>query len=226
VYRVSAKYNLGLFKSKLEEQFTKTVKGASIEMLTSNKLIDVASLDASKCFIQIGSVKPYNVDAYGHIKQFMFEAAHSTERKAIQEDDFSKQQRKCIVFTTSHSLPFAKTRVLVVRREEHILSAAANAFQMMTERVQLFRKQLDVSPPRPNQLQQLISGSFATVNAGVEHIAENFLAKPHQDMNPARRRQLAKIFRTYLKLCGFSIALNKSIIDAKLKKFQAHVEKK
>ena len=100
-------------------------------MLTSNRLIDAGSLDASKACIQIGSVKAYNAEQFGHVSQFVFEAAHSEGSKALSEDDFSKQQRKQIIFTTANSLPFAKTRVQVVKRTEMILTAADNAIRMM-----------------------------------------------------------------------------------------------
>ena len=152
---------LGHFQRKLTSQFGRNVN--NIEVLTTNNDVERSTLDASKAYLQIGAVKPYSdgangsVDsAVGHVSQFVFEAAHSTGKKALSEDDFSKQQKRKVIFTTQFSLPYMRARVLVVERSEIILSASDNAIEMMAQRVEKLRDELRFNPPRQNSLQQVI----------------------------------------------------------------------
>jgi hypothetical protein len=164
IYKVPPSMTLGHFQKKLTTQFGRNV--SNIEVLTTNNDVERTSLDAKKAYLQIGAVKPYtetaNADegavalrsAVGHVSQFVFEAAHSAGKKALSEDDFSKQQKRKVIFTTQHSMPYLRARVLVVQRSEIILSASDNAIEMMAQRVEKLRDELRFNPPRQNSLQQ------------------------------------------------------------------------
>lgn len=229
VYKVSPSYTLGHFQKKLTTQFGADVP--NIEVLTTNKDLDPAELDANKSYIQIGAVKPYLEDGgagvFSHVKRFVFEAAYSAgNKKAISEDDFSKQQKRKVIFTTEQSMPYLKARVPVVSRAELILSAADNSIEMMSERVEKLRSELRFNPPRQNSLQQVIQGSVVPmVNGGPVKICEIFLGQQNKDMTPAKRKQLAVIMIEFLNLCGRALVVNKSIITSTHVKFQAMCEK-
>lgn len=207
-----------------------------LEILTTNKDLVPAELDPNKAYIQIGAVKPYFDDAgadlhaggaFSHVKRFVFEAAHSAgNKKAISEDDFSKQQKRKVIFTTEQSVPYLKSRVPVVSRAELILSAADNSIEMMAERVEKLRSELRFNPPRQNSLQQVIQGSVVPmVNGGPVKICEIFLGQSNKDMTPAKRKQLAAIMIEFLNLCQRALVVNKGIITSTHVKFQAMCEK-
>jgi hypothetical protein len=229
VYKVSPSYTLGHFQKKLTTQFGADV--SNIEVLTTNKDLDPAELDPNKSYIQIGAVKPYLEDGgagvFSHVNRFVFEAAYSAgNKKAISEDDFSKQQKRKVIFTTEQSMPYLKARVPVVSRSELILSAADNSIEMMSERVEKLRSELRFNPPRQNSLQQVIQGSVVPmVNGGPVKICEIFLGQQNKDMTSAKRKQLAVIMIDFLNLCGRALVVNKSIITATHVKFQAMCEK-
>jgi hypothetical protein len=243
IYKVSAAFTLGNFLNKLKSQFVATgvVKdGAEIDFLTTNKQVDAAALQADgKLHIQVGAVKPYigkpttaagalSTGNASHVNEFVFEAAHADDggKGAIREDDFSKQLKRKVIFTTEHTFPYVKKRVHVTGRREIILNAADNALELMISRVQMLRKEMAFNPPRLNSLQQIIQGSVVPlVNGGPVQFARVFVVEDHKDMDNEKRRLFADVLKEFLRLNGFAIALLGSIITEKHKKFQAMVMK-
>lgn len=131
------------------------------------------------------------------------------------------------------------------------MSPLENAIELIEGRVAALRAQLTQNPPRLNALQSVIQGSVVTstqslstcclphgvnecdlvVNEGPLKICEVFLAHgavdaDGQQYDPHKIAILKEQMADFVKLCGFAIKLNKSLISSEHLPFQAMVEQK
>eukprot|EP01104_Vermistella_antarctica_P003930 TRINITY_DN1431_c0_g1_i1.p1 TRINITY_DN1431_c0_g1~~TRINITY_DN1431_c0_g1_i1.p1 ORF type:complete len:2060 (+),score=630.15 TRINITY_DN1431_c0_g1_i1:204-6383(+) len=246
IYREPSKVNLPVMATRLKEIFTRTVGGDADKMvlLGHNKPIDRADLDPNKLYLQLASVDPYfdlvdensaRVTAFDrdfNTSRFICEVAWMEGSKKAH-GDLSSQQKKKIIFSAEDSFPSMKNRLEVVHTEEIILSPLENAIELIEDRVARLRLELEANPPRMNSLQQVIQGSVVPmVNAGPVAICDIFLANdavasvPQSDhRHHILLDRLREALNNFTVLCGFAIALNKSIIGPKHLPFQEMVEK-
>jgi len=157
----------------------------------------------------------------------MFESGFSSTGKNVAED-LSEQQKKKIIFTTERCFPFMTNRIDVAKAEKVILSALENAIELVEGRVAVLRTQLDCNPPRINALQSAIQGSVVTmVNEGPLKICEIFLSEEAaHKYDKEQLRILREKMVMFIKMCGFAIKLNKSVITSEYLPFQRMVEEK
>jgi hypothetical protein len=198
-------------------------------------------LDSQKLYIQIGAVNAHFDSQESQMRitphemsfnlgTFMLETGFSVSGKNVAE--LSQQQKKKIIFYVDKAFPYMTNRLEVVNVKEIILSPLENAVELLEGRVAALRAQLTQNPPRLNALQSVIQGSVVTmVNEGPLKICEIFLASGAVDRDgkpydPQKVAVLKEKMTDFIKMCGFAIKLNKSLISAEHLPFQQMVEQK
>jgi len=240
VYKKDPKINLALMTQHLKEIYLKKLGETSPEsdkivVLPNTKPIDREGLDPKKLYLQIASVNPYTAEGgtgdssfepnFNQTK-FIFELGATDTGKA-HANDISKQQKKKIVFYTDIPFPYMTARVPVTRKETIILSPIENAIDLIKGRSAAMRRELNINPPRMNCLQQLLQGSVVPmVNEGPMRICEIFLGPGAEQEQYSQQhiKELKVVMDDFSKVCGFCVALNKSIIDQRHVQFQNMVE--
>eukprot|EP01089_Gocevia_fonbrunei_P018800 TRINITY_DN6461_c0_g1_i1.p1 TRINITY_DN6461_c0_g1~~TRINITY_DN6461_c0_g1_i1.p1 ORF type:complete len:156 (-),score=33.21 TRINITY_DN6461_c0_g1_i1:461-868(-) len=107
-----------------------------------------------------------------------------------------------------------KNRIEIVDKKEMILSPLENAIELLDTRIGNLRTQLQANPPNMNALQSLIQGSVVTmVNEGPLAICQTFLGKKDEDQDVELVELLTSKVQDFVKMCGFAIAMNKSLIS-------------
>jgi len=137
---------------------------------TKPNTVEREKLEPNKFYVQIGNVEVFldpndpstanRITAFDrnfNINSFIFEAAHAASGK--QQTETSQQQKKKIVFKLDNAFPSLRSRLEVVDKQQIILSPIENAIELITERIQKLKVELNSRPSRINSLQQVLQGS-------------------------------------------------------------------
>jgi len=223
IYKKHAAYTLPLMKSSLETTFGAKY-GSDLEILFTNTVVDEASLDSSKFYIQLAGVFPHlstekasshttMYDQNFNINQFLFESA-------VHSDDMAQQSKKKTIFTTVCAFPFIESRIEVAQVREIILTPLQNAIELIrTQTGKLYRILSQAQDVKAiNTVQQTLQGSvLPMVNPGPLKVCEIFLnpqAISAQSFGPDHERDVGKLIvalRDFITKCGFAIHLNESL---------------
>jgi hypothetical protein len=166
IYKRDQKVNLAVVQQQLKDIFSKKAKGVENIIVLPNKDIEREKLDPTKFYLQIANVELYSdpdenrVSAFDrnfNVNRFIFEAAFATTGKAQTET--SQQQKKKIVFQSELAFPYLRNRLEVQDKKEIVLSPIENAVELIAERIQKLRVELNSRPARLNSLQQVLQGS-------------------------------------------------------------------
>eukprot|EP01087_Luapelamoeba_hula_P004157 TRINITY_DN14106_c0_g1_i1.p1 TRINITY_DN14106_c0_g1~~TRINITY_DN14106_c0_g1_i1.p1 ORF type:complete len:254 (-),score=49.85 TRINITY_DN14106_c0_g1_i1:78-731(-) len=201
-------------------------------------------MDPSKLYIQIGPVTPHYPagetlervtphEMCFNITSFLLETGYSAEGKNVAKEGLAHQQKKKTIFSVGMAFPAMTPRLEVVSSSEVIISPLENAIELIEGRIAALKAQLNTNPPRLNALQSVIQGSVVTmVNEGPLKICETFLpegpvldpsGKPYP---PELLMSLRVKMSEFIRMCGFAIRLNKSLISAEHLPFQGMVQVK
>ncbi|KAH3766773.1 DOCK family protein [Pelomyxa schiedti] len=194
--------------------------------LLPNKTFDATTLDPHKMYYQIVSVDPYFENAS---RVSLFER-HFNTSSFISMQSFSdgkrnvelhEQKKKKIIYSAELPFPFVKNRLAIKMKREIIIEPIENAFELISERIDKIREQLEYNPPKLNPLQQVLQGSVVPmVNEGPLKICETFLSPEARATH--RKEHIDKLswaMATFIDFCGYATQLNHSIIDEKHVKF-------
>lgn len=244
IYKKTPRWNLSTFKKQLEAQFVSKFEPGELVVLSTNEAINPAKLDATKSYIQMTGLQPYfeaeeiddrvtKPEQNFKINQFLFETGISDDGSGGTtnqlSDDLSRQRKKKTIFVTSHCFPHMFNRLEVVSKREILLSPIENAIELLKGQVGKLRQELESFPTRVKSLQQVIQGSVVPmVNPGPLKILEIFLSAgvfKEKKYAAAGILELMDVMDKFVKMCGFAIKLNKSLIDETQIKFQQMVEK-
>jgi len=233
IYKEPAEFHLNLMQTHVKTQLLQKADKDNV-ILLGNSEVDRSSLEFNKVYYQVISVEPYAEqvesivspsEQHFKLNRFISETAFSGEK--IAQEELSRQQKKKTVFVVDGCFPYLKYRLPVISKKEIVLSPIENAIELVQNRSAKIREQLECNPPRLNPLQQIIQGSvLPMVNEGPLKICETFLTR-REGMHVYDNEQVAiltKVLATFVTLCGFAIALNKSLIGPKHIKFQQMVE--
>jgi hypothetical protein len=144
-------------------------------------------------------------------------------------DDLAKQKKKKTIFVTVQCFPYIKNRIEVISKKEIVLSPIENAIELIKGQVAKLRAELEQFPTRLKSLQQVLQGSVVPmVNPGPLKVCDIFLAPGtiKSKRHPVELvQELMDAMDKFVRVCGFAIKLNKSLIDETHTKFQLMVEK-
>ena len=210
--------------------------------LLPNRDIDPAAtpLDPDAVYYQISSAEPYVQDspaasasASSHAfdqhfgaHTFVFVQAHALDGPKAQTDSLRDQAKKKTIFETRIAFPFVKSRLEVVAKREVVLAPIENAIELIAERSERIRAQLQNNPPRLNPLQQVLQGSVAPmVNEGPLRICETFLsAAARQTERPEHVALLTTAMCNFVELCAAALQLDQMLIGPQHRRFHEMLE--
>jgi tetratricopeptide (TPR) repeat protein len=197
IYKMPKLFKLFKMKARIAELF-----GADVELVTNPKKVDINTLDPNKRYLQFTNVKPvvdddeddlydegfeFGVDTIRkkktkfeqniNINKFYYETAFSKNSKKLSDKVTGIYKRK-VILVVRDSFPDVKTRLVVVRELEKILTPIESAIENMVSQIQKLEEVLEPNPPDISQLQLVLQGSVrAGVNGGPKDIVESFMAK-------------------------------------------------
>jgi hypothetical protein len=154
IYKVSPSLTLGHFQKKLVAQFGKTIGTNNIEVLTTNKDIDIPALDPSKAHIQIGKLARNNtvqyfrltnkIDAHTHARTKATSNRTSSRRKTRrirwQWQRPPHRTKKSVTFRVSCSKRRTRPAARHCRRTTLASSRSARSYSLHNSRFPTSRR--------------------------------------------------------------------------------------
>eukprot|EP01096_Ripella_sp_DP13-Kostka_P011959 TRINITY_DN4916_c0_g1_i8.p1 TRINITY_DN4916_c0_g1~~TRINITY_DN4916_c0_g1_i8.p1 ORF type:complete len:1485 (+),score=781.21 TRINITY_DN4916_c0_g1_i8:1676-6130(+) len=202
---------------------------SSLEIISSSKPVDVASLDTRLAYIQITSVDPYFDDSdrdervtyfeqHYNINRFVFETPFTIDGRT-QTDDIAEQYKRKTIITVEHFFPYLTTRLPVVSRQEIELTPLLNAIEAINSRIVVIHNETICDDPNLKKLQPLLQGSVRLqVNAGPVAICRTFFE--HYEKYPLEQmEELRKGLNGFLEACRQGLKLHESLISHDMLQF-------
>ena len=241
IYRRPPSCVLSVIQHEIHQHLLDTKVGGRADRvhLLPNRDIDPATtpLDPDAVYYQISSAEPYthqgsssssshSFDQHFGAHTFVFVQAHALDGQKAQTDSLRDQAKKKTIFETEIAFPFVKTRLEVVSKREVVLAPIENAIELIAERCERIRAQLQNNPPRLNPLQQVLQGSVAPmVNEGPLKICETFLSDAaRQTERPEHVALLATAMCNFVELCAAALQLDQMLIGPKHRRFHEMLE--
>jgi len=235
IYKMGPEFNLNLIQKHIQKVLQQKLPPTSLALLP-NKTIDPATLDRNKVYYQIASVDPYFepsdtsrvslFERHFNTSTFISMQAFSEGKSSIAEN-LSEQKKKKTIYTSETAFPFVKNRLIVTVKREIVIEPIENAFELISERIDKIREQLEYNPPKINPLQQVLQGSVVPmVNEGPLKICETFLsAEARLTQNKDLVNKLSWAMTMFVDFCGYATKLNDGIIEDKHVNFQKMIVK-
>lgn len=239
IYKRPATSNLASFQQQMKEFLSPKAKGGeSNVVLLPNRTVDVKSLDSSKVYFQMVSVEPHfdgpeaesrisSYDRHFGSKKFIAVQAFTEEGRKSAAESMKGQKKKKTIFEVEIAFPFVKNRLAIIAKHEIVLEPIENAIELILERSDKIREQLESNPPKINPLQQVLQGSVVPmVNEGPLKICELFLSdEGRKAERPELVEKLCVAMANFLELCAAAIQLNVQLIGPRHIKFHEMIEK-
>jgi len=244
IYKVAGTTKLGHMQNILKEQHLHRLSDENdlVFLQSNNETLFSSEMEDSKIYLMIAGVKPYfptvedkplsPYQQHFGIDKFIFESGFSKGGKNVAKEGLAEQQKKKTIFTVSRKFPNLTSRMEVIHSEEFVISALANAIELIEGRLESLKAILSSTSPSMNALQSVLQGSVVTmVNEGPLKICEIFLKKGAVDTqgNPYNPQQISYLrdqMSEFIRACAFAIRLNSSLISSEHIPFQNMCETK
>jgi len=195
--------------------------------------IDRATLDPTKCYLQITHLEPWFspdelrkrknfFERTTNLSEFVFVTPFTLSGKA--HGSLGEQYKRKTILTTAASFPYVLKRIPVVSKREIVCTPIENGIHDLEQRTILMQVELERQPPNPKTLQNVLQGSVrAQVNAGAAEICKIFLGNAEAH-TVAWITELKKKLEEFLKASALGIELNGSLIEKQEVMDQREVE--
>ncbi|KAK3089282.1 hypothetical protein FSP39_002319 [Pinctada imbricata] len=237
VYKEPAITKLPEVAHRLEGFYKDRFGDDMVHIVKDSNPVDKEKLEPGKAYIQITYVEPY-FDLYEYrervtyfernynIKRFVFSTPFTQDGRAHGE--IHEQHKRKTILTTSQTFPYVKTRMLVISRDQILLTPIEVAIEDIQKKTKELAVALCQDPPDTKILQMVLQGCIGTtVNQGPVEVALVFL-KESTDSKPAdpkHRNKLRLCFKDFLKKCQDALHRNKSLISPDQRDYQKELEK-
>ncbi|XP_048744096.2 dedicator of cytokinesis protein 9-like isoform X7 [Ostrea edulis] len=202
----------------------------TVKLIMDSKKVNPAELDQKFAYIQVTHVTPYfeekelqkritEFERNNNIKRFMFETPFTKNDKARGE--IQEQYKRRTILLTSHSFPYMKKRIEIVKKTDTVLQPIEVAIDEMQNKVVDIREVVNLSRPDLKKLQLKLQGSVSTqVNAGPMAYAQAFLTKDKIMKFPLDKTDTLKaIFKDFVYVCSDALELNGTLITTEQKEY-------
>lgn len=228
IYREKNTCRLAEFTDRIKNQFARPYGDISNVVIVPNaQVVDRATLDESKCYLQIATVElfltaeqqaerttpfkqHFGANRFGMEQPFTKNAGSKVHSASIED-----QWLRRTVYVTKRAFPFALKRFQVSSTEEQELSPIEYAESLISKKVQQLRGEMSVATPNLKTLQRELQGTLLTqVNAGAGAIIQTFLSNGAKDKFPQEQREkLADITIEFDRALIFATKLNKKFME-------------
>uniref|UniRef100_A0A6B2KZP6 DOCKER domain-containing protein n=1 Tax=Arcella intermedia TaxID=1963864 RepID=A0A6B2KZP6_9EUKA len=235
IYKEHPSNRLVDFSARLVAQFSELL-GVEVKAIP-NKPLSELNLDPQGCYIQVISVEPYQdlervkskkeittfdkqhgVDAYG------FEAPYGGPDGGKPSDEVSKQWKKRNIYLIPKFFPALTRRLKVCDERQLPLGPLDCAIDLLDNRIELIKLELQLRPPNTKTLQIVLQGSIMLqVNAGPKAIMHYFLGNP----GPWDKKKITLLkdkLLEFIRKCGFALRLNTKLIAEEQRAYQQAME--
>ncbi|KRY19445.1 Dedicator of cytokinesis protein 6, partial [Trichinella patagoniensis] len=257
VYREPAITKLSEISSRLESFYADRFGAGSVEVIKDSNNVDPARLEPHKAYLQITYVEPYfdrwelrrrvTVFERNHnVSRFVYATPFTLDGRAHGE--LGEQYKRKTVLTTSHSLPYMKSRVLVVHKEQSVLTPVEVAIEDINKKTLELELATGQQPPDGKILQMVLQGCIGTtVNRGPLEIANVFLGEQQQvngaagagagssttattanagePVSEVLQNRLRLSFKDFSKKCADALRENKRLIGPNQREYQKELER-
>jgi len=227
VYKTPKHYKVHTMASKLKQIFGEFT-------LTSNPAQSDQALTSTEKLLVITNVKPYTKELEGkkhfgdyfNVNQFYSESAFTPNSKKISEKASEIYKRK-IIITTRETFPDVRTRLMIVREEERILTPIETAIENINAQIEKLEEVIEPKFPDVAQLQLILQGSVrAGVNGGPKDIVESFLSEEErQKFEQVHVKKLEAKCLQFLQLCERAIKIDAKLVKTNQQTMHIELEK-
>nr|XP_022345904.1 dedicator of cytokinesis protein 9-like isoform X4 [Crassostrea virginica] len=213
-------------KTMYSEKYGKDI----VKLIMDSNKVNPAELDQKFAYIQVTHVTPYfeekelqkritEFERNNNIKRFMFETPFTKAGK--NRGEIHEQFKRRTVLITSHSFPYMKKRIEIVKKTDSVLHPIEVAIDEMQSKVVDIREVVNLSRPDLKKLQLKLQGSVsAQVNAGPLAYAQAFLMKEKIMKFPLDKTDTLKaIFKDFVYVCSDALELNGTLITTEQKEY-------
>ncbi|KHJ45004.1 dedicator of cytokinesis [Trichuris suis] len=235
IYREPAITKLSEISHRLESFYAERFGANSVEVIKDSNNVDRSRLSSSKAHLQITYVEPYfdkwelrrrvtNFEKNFNVNRFVYATPFTLDGRAHGE--LQEQYKRKTILTTSHSFPYVKTRILVVSKEQHVLTPVEVAIEDIRKKTYELELATSQDPPDGKILQMVLQGCIGTtVNQGPLEIANVFLSNIDEDGEMIMQNRLRLCFKDFSKKCADALRENKRLISANQREYQKELER-
>lgn len=219
VYKEKLLTHLFALKERLLEHYAAVLGAGVVEVMDHGGVVDVATLDPAKGYLQITSVRPVwppEEDALRTtfirrntgLSNFALETPVSSGGKVGQTTTADQYMRRTIL-TTQSPFPYLLKRIPVRSRRDVLVTPIELAIETMQARNEKLRAEIEASDSKT--LPQVLQGSvLTTVNRGLIEYLEIFFAQ--RDKYERRFvKQLEAKFREFFVCAEEALRVNQRI---------------
>ncbi|XP_062509807.1 dedicator of cytokinesis protein 7-like isoform X2 [Corticium candelabrum] len=235
IYREQSLTQLAEISLRLQTLYSNRYKPHPVEIIKDSSKVDPSTLEPGKIYVQVTFVEPYfdryelksRVTAFDknfNIRRFVYSTPFTKSGKA--HGDVEDQWKRKTILTTANPLPYVKTRVKVISREEIELTPVEVAIEDMSVRTRDLKQATSLDPPDPKLLQVQLQGAISTtVNQGPFEIASKFLSDREEVGKSHHLQKLCLCFREFTLRCGEALERNKHLIGEDQREYQREMER-
>lgn len=176
--------------------------GLQIKVHPNSSPIDISTLDPLDCLLQITVLKPIWPDSENlnrvsykekntDLTMFMFSTPFTMAGGTHGE--ITAQMKRNTTIYVENAFPFIKTRQLISRKSEVVLSPSENVAEDITLRTATLEDQLRSNKIELKNLQPTLHGMLlAQVNGGTMPLCKAFLGPEYKEANPTANLQVLR----------------------------------
>ncbi|XP_035782880.1 dedicator of cytokinesis protein 7-like [Anopheles albimanus] len=223
--------------SRLQNFYADRFGPDAVQIIKDSNVVDIATLDPEKAYIQITYVEPY-FETYElryketyfernfNIKRFIFATPFTKSGKA--HGDLHEQCKKKTILTTANHFPYVKTRIQVIHRQQIVLEPIEVAIEDIQKKTTELAAATNQEPADPKILQMVLQGCIGTtVNQGPMEMAHVFLSSiSNGNAIPTKQQNKLRLcFKDFSKKCADALKKNRNLILSDQKDYQKELER-
>jgi len=193
-------------------------------------------LDSQGHYIQVISVEPYQDPSKSTKEMTTFDKQHGVDKYVLDtpwggpnggkpSEDVTKQWKKRYIYVILKSYPGLTRRQKIYEEFEQTLGPIDCAIDLLDNRIELIKLELQLRPPNTKTLQIVLQGSIMLhVNVGPKAIMQAFLGSNQEDTDPKKISILRDKLTEFIRKCEFALKLNSKLITDDQREYQKALE--
>ncbi|XP_063298579.1 dedicator of cytokinesis protein 10 isoform X2 [Pelobates fuscus] len=235
VYKEPKLTGLSEISQRLLKLYADKFGADNVKIIQDSNKVNPKDLDPKIAYIQVTYVTPYfdekemedrktDFEKHHNISRFVFETPFTLSGK--KHGGVEEQCKRRTVLTTSHSFPYVKKRIQVVKQTSTELNPIEVAIDEMSKKVSELKELCTMEGVDMIRLQLKLQGSVSVkVNAGPMAYARAFLTETNANNYPESQvKHLKEIFRQFAETCGLALEVNERLIKEDQLEYQEEMK--
>ncbi|XP_053314862.1 dedicator of cytokinesis protein 10 isoform X2 [Spea bombifrons] len=235
VYKEPKLTGLSEISQRLLKLYADKFGADNVKIIQDSNKVNPKDLDSKFAYIQVTYVTPYfdeketedrktDFERHHNINRFVFETPFTLSGK--KHGGVEEQCKRRTILTTSHSFPYVKKRIQVVKQTSTELNPIEVAIDEMSKKVLELQQLCLMEGVDMIRLQLKLQGSVSVkVNAGPMAYARAFLTETNANNYPESQvKHLKDIFRQFADTCGLALEVNERLIKEDQLEYQEEMK--